>query len=40
MIWTVELKMDSEGLSREDFIEHLMTLGFKDWEHHIKQGDE
>ena len=37
MIWTVELQMDGEGLSRDDFIETLMSLRFKDWEHHVKQ---
>lgn len=34
-VWRVNLEMDAEGLDREGFIECLLNMHYKDWNHHI-----
>ena len=34
-IYRVKLEMDAKGMTREDFIECLLNMHYKDWKHHV-----
>jgi hypothetical protein len=35
-IYRVEIEIDAEGLTKEDMIDIIMSLSYKDWTHHVE----